>query len=407
MNGLEKYVNIPEIKADINYWMLRTKKGAFFDEFVKNDYIAIGWNIVLQEHLKDNTKFPDLKEQLKSKYPEKNPTTSLNKCGRFVNELQNEDIIVIVGNYSVAFAKIGEYYEDKNKNFTSTKELEVHTQIEENHHKTSLILCPYIKRRKIKIIDIVDLHSINPYLAKAIFGNHHSLSSLNEYAELILNACYGCYIFKNTLSLTFRITNKDGIDAVSFNRFSTFATEMLYNENAQMNVRTALNSPGDISFQIILDTINAIKDYAIPLLVIHATLFGGTIKTKNSEINTFGVVNCIKKVVDKVQNRDTYKLKRTNRRAEEELNKIKIENQKLEEEIKNKKLNAELSKLKFAEENEQKVLEAIKKLDVRLINNNIVDLHSLMQDYQDILDDNAWLQKSLSSVGKQLPIKQP
>ena len=49
----------------------------------------------------------------------------------------------------------------------------------------------------------------------------------------------------------------------------------------------------------------------------------------------------------------------------------------------------ELNKLKMAEENEQKVLEAIQKLDVRLINNNIVDLNSLMQDNQDILDDNA------------------
>lgn len=29
MNKLEKYINIPEIKADTNYWMLRTKKGAF------------------------------------------------------------------------------------------------------------------------------------------------------------------------------------------------------------------------------------------------------------------------------------------------------------------------------------------------------------------------------------------
>ena len=61
----------------------------------------------------------------------------------------------------------------------------------------------------------------------------------------------------------------------------------------------------------------------------------------------------------------------------------------LEEEIKEKRLNAELNKLKMAEENEQKVLEAIQKLDVRLVNNNIVDLNGLMQDNQDILDDNA------------------
>lgn len=389
MNELEKYINIPEIKADTNYWMLRTKKGAFFDEFVKDSYIAIGWNIVLQEHLKDSSKFPDLKEELKSKYPEKNPTTSLNKCRRFVCELKKDDIIVIVGNYSVAFAKIGEYYENKNEEFTSTKELEVHTQIEENFHKTSLVSCPYIKRRKIEIIDVVDLHSINPYLAKAIFGNHHSLSSLNEYAELILNACYGCYIFKNTLSLTFKIENKEGIDAVSFNRFSTFVTEMLYNETAQMNVRTALNSPGDISFQIILDGLNILKDYVIPIVATYVILFGGSLKIKNCEIKSLGIINFIKKIVDRRQNRKTYELKRKNEKTKEELKDKQLTNQMLEEEIKEKRLNAELNKLKMAEENEQKVLEAIQKLDVRLINNNIVDLNSLMQDNQDILDDNA------------------
>lgn len=308
----------------------------------------------MQEHLKDNSKFPDLKEELKSKYPEKNPTTSLNKCRRFVCELKNDDIIVIVGNYSVAFAKIGEYYENKNEEFTSTKELEVHTQIEENFHKTSLVLCPYIKRRKIEIIDVVDLHSINPYLAKAIFGNHHSLSSLNEYAELILNACYGGYIFKNTLSLTFKIENKEGIDAVSFNRFSTFVTEMLYNETAQMNVRTALNSPGDISFQIILDGLNTLKDYVIPIVTTYVILFGGSLKIKNCEIKTIGVINFIKKVVDRTQNRKTYKLKRKNEKKKEKLKGIQIKNQTIEEKIKNKKLNADLRKLEMAEENEQK-----------------------------------------------------
>ncbi len=386
MNELEKYINIPEIKADTNYWMLRTKKGAFFDEFVKDSYIAIGWNIVLQEHLKDNSKFHDLKEELKSKYPEKNPTTSLNKCRRFVCELKKDDIIVIVGNYSVAFAKIGEYYE--NKEFTSTKELEVHTQIEENFHKTSLVLCPYIKRRKIEIIDVVDLHSINPYLAKAIFGNHHSLSSLNEYAELILNACYGCYIFKNTLSLTFKIENKEGIDAVSFNRFSTFVTEMLYNETAQMNVRTALNSPGDISFQIILDGLTLLKDYVIPIVTIYVILFGGSLKIKNCEIKTLGIINFIKKIVNRAQNRKTYKLKRKNKKRKEKLKGIQIKNQTIEEKIKNKKLNADLRKLEMAEENEQKILEAIHELGARS-NNNIVDLNNLIQDNQDILDDNA------------------
>lgn len=191
------------------------------------------------------------------------------------------------------------------------------------------------------------------------------------------------------MSLTFKIENKEGIDAVSFNRFSTFVTEMLYNETAQMNVRTALNSPGDISFQIILDGLNILKDYVIPIVTTYVILFGGSLKIKNCEIKTLGIINFIKKIVDRRQNRKTYELKRKNEKTKEELKDKQLTNQMLEEEIKEKRLNAELNKLKMAEENEQKVLEAIQKLDVRLINNNIVDLNSLMQDNQDILDDNA------------------
>ena len=156
-----------------------------------------------------------------------------------------------------------------------------------------------------------------------------------------------------------------------------------------MNVRTALNSPGDISFQIILDGLNILKDYVIPIFATYVILFGGSLKIKNCEIKTLGIINFIKKIVDRRQNRKTYELKRKNEKTKEELKDKQLTNQMLEEEIKEKRLNAELNKLKMAEENEQKVLEAIQKLDVRLINNNIVDLNSLMQDNQDILDDNA------------------
>ena len=163
---------------------------------------------------------------------------------------------------------------------------------------------------------------------------------------------------------------------------------MLYNETAQMNVRTDLNSPGDISFQIILDGLNTLKDYVIPIVTTYVILFGGSLKIKNCEIKTIGVINFIKKVVDRTQNRKTYKLKRKNEKKKEKLKGIQIKNQTIEEKIKNKKLNADLRKLEMAEENEQKILEAIHELGARS-NNNIVDLNNLIQDNQDILDDNA------------------
>lgn len=33
---------IPQIDPDTNFWMFRSKQGAFYDEFIKHRYIAIG-----------------------------------------------------------------------------------------------------------------------------------------------------------------------------------------------------------------------------------------------------------------------------------------------------------------------------------------------------------------------------
>ena len=39
-------MDIPVISDDIKFWMVRTKEGFFFDEFIREEFIAIGWNAV-------------------------------------------------------------------------------------------------------------------------------------------------------------------------------------------------------------------------------------------------------------------------------------------------------------------------------------------------------------------------
>ena len=51
-------------------------------------------------------------------YDESKPGTSLNKCIRFCYELKAGDIAVIVDNNRVAFAYIGEYYEEQSPALT-------------------------------------------------------------------------------------------------------------------------------------------------------------------------------------------------------------------------------------------------------------------------------------------------
>ena len=47
-------------------------------------------------------------------YNEKQPGAAFNKCYRFIYGMKPDDIVVIVDNNRLAFAFIGEYFEEKN-----------------------------------------------------------------------------------------------------------------------------------------------------------------------------------------------------------------------------------------------------------------------------------------------------
>ena len=51
MDKMTQILDIPSIKNDTNFWMVRAKRGFFFDEFIRNEFIAIGWNSVTKASL--------------------------------------------------------------------------------------------------------------------------------------------------------------------------------------------------------------------------------------------------------------------------------------------------------------------------------------------------------------------
>ena len=54
MDKISQFLNIPSIKNDTNFWMVRAKRGFFFDEFIRNEFIAIGWNSVTKALISQN-----------------------------------------------------------------------------------------------------------------------------------------------------------------------------------------------------------------------------------------------------------------------------------------------------------------------------------------------------------------
>ena len=320
-------MDIPVISDDIKFWMVRTKEGFFFDEFIREEFIAIGWNAVTKEDVQESLSGEwenILKEKVRKIYGGQAPGASVSKCARFCNQLNKDDIAMIVGERQVAFAKIGEYYEANREKLTPQFEIQVHKDIETAVYNRDHFSCPYVKRRRIEVLRILERNSaMNPYLVNVMAVNRHSLSDLSEFSEIILSSCYDAFLYKGKLTLTFRVRQRDNISAVDLSEFILCAAKIISKDAPSMvTVKTALHSPGDILLQIG----DFIKENGINLFVCYLIVFGGRIK----DCEFPSILGVIMDIINRDYNR---------KKQEIELKRMEAETALIEEEVLEKRLD--------------------------------------------------------------------
>lgn len=93
---LEKCLQPVQIPNTCSFWMIRTKSGVYYNEFIRNKYIAIGWNAVLKSALLEATE-DNLHRLIETYYTDKQPGAALNKCRRFLENMKPGDIVMILG----------------------------------------------------------------------------------------------------------------------------------------------------------------------------------------------------------------------------------------------------------------------------------------------------------------------
>lgn len=272
-------LQIPFINADCRFWMIRTKGGYFYEEFIRNEFIAIGWNYLLSDTLKLKMVKKDLealKERIKKIYKTNYPGNALKKCDKFVKEMKSGDIAMIVDNGRISFAFIGEYYEERDQAFSVDDEINTLRLIDTGAADKG-IRCPFKKRRKIHIIRTLNTDEpINPYLFKAMAMNRHSLSCLDDYSNIILSSCFDMYQFGDKTAVTFRVKTKNRIKPIDLAELLTSVTMLIrsLDQNVQeedISAQTTLNSPGEV----VISVINSIPWQS--LLVFYLAVFGGSI----------------------------------------------------------------------------------------------------------------------------------
>lgn len=273
--------SIPEIPSQTRFWMVRTKQGYFYHEFITKEFIALAWNLIDQDDSFEEDSEDKLKDLILVKYPEiKRPKTVINKCNLFINELSENDFVVIpsAGSEYVTVARVGKYYEDDSK----TYDLEKATipRIEQREFDINEVPCPYKKRRKIKPLMTVHGSDINSHLYKAI-SNYHGLSCLDDYANLVLDVVYPIYIFRGCAALVFNVRTNASISPKSLSGLlssvSTFLEASNFPEN-NISTQIEVSSPGQIVF-IIKDALSYLGDNAVALVVLLLVITGGSFKS--------------------------------------------------------------------------------------------------------------------------------
>lgn len=241
------HFSIPVIPDKTRFWMIRTQKGYFYDEFLAKKYVALAWNnIDISTDFSEQSK-ELLKDDIMLKYPEiSRPSVVINKCINFIHEVKENDILVIPskGSQNITFAFAGEYFEDSSK--TEPLEHTVIDRIKNNDVDINDVSCPYKKRRKIQLLRTVKSENLNYALYRAI-SSYHGISNLDAYGNQILNTLYNYYCFKGTAVLVYNICKTDPIkprELAGLLYANTECLSMLTDEN-YISTQMALNSPGE------------------------------------------------------------------------------------------------------------------------------------------------------------------
>jgi hypothetical protein len=253
-NFIKELLNyqLPYVNGNVNFWMVRTKKGYFYDEYINDSYVALGWNIIdLSTDIGsiEKEQLEVLKENIKNIYGDKRPGQAISKCKKFMYELKIGDIIMIPGIHDdkIAFAEVGEYYEREDLN--EENEIEVTTQIDMENIPVYSVECPYKKRRKIKVIKVINYKDLHVKLLK-VLSSYQGICNLNEYGKYILDMIYPIYYWREAYSFQMHINTSKPIDLTSITKVMQCVDcymKKVVGDN-ELSIMLNLNSKGVISF---------------------------------------------------------------------------------------------------------------------------------------------------------------
>ncbi|EOS7999122.1 hypothetical protein DW624_RS00835 [Enterococcus hirae] len=239
-NSLEQNIikNLPQVDPYTKYWLVRGEGGAFYDDFLINDYIAIGWNEISVNEVNQNVGNSDLiRSKLISVKGLLNNTRNKRKMGsaakqmiKFQNDIRPGHVVLVPSYNSEVFSVgivRGEAYTEKDAD--------------------KLIVCPYTKRRHIDWIGKFNRYQADPLLQKVVYAAH-TVSEITQYKSYINRATFDTYVEGENMHMTFHVKHGEGIDLEVLSELLKSYNNLnkLLSPEDKVKVRLNVQSPGPI-----------------------------------------------------------------------------------------------------------------------------------------------------------------
>lgn len=279
---------IPVIEENQKIWFFRTKGGLYFYDFWLNNYIALGWDLISPELIRDEKSSDTFKkEQIIKLYPkEKRPGLILGQMETFYDKMQPGDIVIIPskGTRQIAIGKMGDLLE--------TVEHEINLE--------EYVQCDFVHRRGVTWIKIVEAWQ-DIYLFKALQGQQ-TISDITESGRLVLRNLFPVYVSGESIHLMLQkktdsewslVNNVDLLSGVLEIADQTSALYSVESFRQEIAIKTAAGSQGFI--EMILPSI-PVSMISVGLL--SYVLLGRIKETDGSAVT--GIMAIITKVNDLV-----------------------------------------------------------------------------------------------------------
>lgn len=193
------------ISHDTHYWMIRTMGGKYYQEFIENHFIAIGYDNITLDDISnvdenDNVTVNALRQQIIELYPDiSRPGHVLSQLLRFCKQIHTGDIVILPGysSHEVTICRItGAVYEHEEEDIIERE-------------------CPFHKRIPMEIIRTTNRLALPPK-AQLMFGSRHPISNIDDYATYIDSSIMDYYEKGDETHIILKIDTDEDVPATDF-----------------------------------------------------------------------------------------------------------------------------------------------------------------------------------------------